>query len=448
MNGLIGQCIDLLSQIKEGIGDQDRNFNDEQLLKTKENIRSEIAPLIVSLEGLLSLDVSTSSQLGSLIINTIEMNKNNLDSQYTAEVSKVEIYQKYLGILANLTRLKNELKRINYLSVIGDKNVVIVGGNGVGKSAFAAYLRETQSEEIVVIPAQKLLYYDGKVYNLLMETKSSINDTQKRNLIGEGKNLGNSRNQDVSRYQNDLVGLFSKLITAIVNEQIAEEHTAFQSLAQHEQSNNITILDQLKEVWGNLIPDIEFEINTTHRTLIPKKHGVTYNINSMSDGEKAILFYISQVLLAKENSYIIIDEPETYLNTSTYSRLWDNLERVRSDCRFIYISHNIDFIVTRSNIDLMWCQDYTYPNDWTLKRINEDDEVSKKFPKQLLTEILGVRKSILFCEGTKEGLDFSVYNTLFNNEYIVCPVGGHSSVIQYTRAYNASPTLMVIKPMD
>lgn len=237
-----------------------------------------------------------------------------------------------------------------------------------------------------------------------------------------------------------MVNLFSKLITAIVNEQISEEHSIFQT-GNQDDSNKRTILDQLKKLWKKLIPDIDFEIDTIDRTLIPMKNGIAYNINSMSDGEKSILFYISQVLLAEQDSYIIVDEPETFLNTSTYSRLWDNLESVRSDCRFIYISHNIDFIVSRDNVDLMWCQEFNYPNDWTLIRINDDDEISKKFPKELLTEILGVRKPVLFCEGTKEGLDFSIYNSLFNSEFIICPVGGHNAVIQYTRAYNASPIL-------
>lgn len=437
---LIVENRNLLNFILNDINDQDLVLDDTKLLDVKENIKKEIPRLIIGLDELSHLDLSHRKQLNSFITDILKKSKLNVDEQYNMEVSNVNIYQKYLGLLATLGRLKNELKRANYLSVIADKNVVLIGGNGVGKSAFAAYLRDTQSEEIVVIPAQKLLLYDGSISSLQRETKNSINNTQKRNLIGEGKKLESVENYKVSSYQRELVNLFSKLITAIVNEQISEEHSIFQT-GNHDNSNKKTILNQLKNIWEKLIPDIDFEIDTIGRTLIPIKNGIAYNINSMSDGEKSILFYICQVLLAEQDSYIIVDEPETFLNTSTYSRLWDNLESVRSDCRFIYISHNIDFIVTRNNVDLMWCQEFNYPNDWTLRRINDDDEISKKFPKQLLTEILGVRKPVLFCEGTKEGLDFSIYNCLFNSEFIICPVGGHNAVIQYTRAYNASPTL-------
>ena len=36
----------------------------------------------------------------------------------------------------------------------------------------------------------------------------------------------------------------------------------------------------------------------------------------MSDGERAIFYFIGEVLCAKENSLIIIDEPENHLHKS------------------------------------------------------------------------------------------------------------------------------------
>lgn len=117
------------------------------------------------------------------------------------------------------------------------------------------------------------------------------------------------------------------------------------------------------------------------------------------------------------------------------------MESYRQDCKFIYISHVTDFISTRSNADLLWCKGFSYPDSWNITSLQYDSDLSEKFPKQLLSEILGVRKSILFCEGEKDGLDYLVYTSLFKNEIIVCPVGGHNQVIQYTRAYNNSPIL-------
>jgi hypothetical protein len=154
-----------------------------------------------------------------------------------------------------------------------------------------------------------------------------------------------------------------------------------------------------------------------------------------------ILYYICHVVLAEDNSFIIVDEPETFLNTSNYNRLWDTLEAYKKNCKFIYISHVIDFISTRSNVDLLWCKSFEYPNKWEIERLNEKSELTGKFPKELLSEILGARKPILFCEGKKSSLDYFVYSILFREEVIVYPVEGHNKVIEYTRAYNNSPIM-------
>ena len=76
-----------------------------------------------------------------------------------------------------------------------------------------------------------------------------------------------------------------------------------------------------------------------------------------------------------------------------------------------------------------------------LEKIKYDSDLLKEFPKQLLSELLGIRKPILFCEGDKTSLDYFVYTSLFKDKVVVCPVGGHTQVIQYTRAYNNLPIL-------
>ncbi len=42
----------------------------------------------------------------------------------------------------------------------------------------------------------------------------------------------------------------------------------------------------------------------------------------------------------------------------------------------------------------------------------------------------------MFCEGTKNSLDYQIYSKLFSEFCFVKPVQGHKQVIQYTKAYN------------
>lgn len=104
----------------------------------------------------------------------------------------------------------------------------------------------------------------------------------------------------------------------------------------------------------------------------------------------------------------------------------------------IYISHNLEFISSRNSHSIYWCKKYDGNKDWDFKKISAELE---DMPKELVIELLGARKNILFCEGSKESLDYKVYTTIFENEIVVIPVGGHKDVINYTKAYNKSGLL-------
>ena len=73
----------------------------------------------------------------------------------------------------------------------------------------------------------------------------------------------------------------------------------------------------------------------------------------MSDGERAAFFYISTVVAAPNQSFIVVDEPENHLNPAIYNKIWDRLIEIRTDCQFIFISHTMDFISARSNYELV-----------------------------------------------------------------------------------------------
>ena len=153
----------------------------------------------------------------------------------------------------------------------------------------------------------------------------------------------------------------------------------------------------------------------------------------LSDGEKAIFYYIAHVLLAQEKSYIIVDEPENHLHLALVSKLWDTLELIREDCQFIYLTHNLEFANTRTNSKKIWMKSFTAPATWDMQEI----ESNKDIPQVLYMELLGSRKAILFCEGKKTSYDINLYSRLFPN-YLVIPVDGHMQVINFTRAFNAS----------
>lgn len=330
--------------------------------------------------------------------------------------------------------IEEEKDRIRYLKILGKKNLVLLGANGSGKSAFSAYMKNSLSDNIVVIPAQKILYYNKKDTDIPFMNRKDFLGIQKMNYNEKGIFDDQDNNGYFYRFKN-LKIIFGALISLTINEYI-EALNNKEKINSCEEKNNIvenTNYKKFIKLWGEIYPEISWEEDTNNRIIKPSKHDKSYNINDMSDGEKVVILYILSVLNAEENSYIIIDEPETFLNPSIYKKLWNLLENIRKDCIFIYISHNVDFISTRFNNDLYWLRSFDGGKYWEIKQIDED---RFGLPRELLTEILGSQVPIIFCEGTKGSLDNKVYSILFDGKASIVPVGGHIEVEKYTKLYN------------
>ncbi|RHK59004.1 hypothetical protein DW053_09485, partial [Veillonella sp. AF42-16] len=90
-----------------------------------------------------------------IIINNCEENiSNNIAARDYADY-----YYQYKAIFDNLESYLKKLISIRYLCRVGNINTVIVGKNGSGKSSFASFFKNSFSDNIVVIPAQKYLVY-------------------------------------------------------------------------------------------------------------------------------------------------------------------------------------------------------------------------------------------------------------------------------------------------
>ena len=386
------------------------------------------------------LDIYNCSTPISALDKLIEQTKENFDiiiNNCKDNISNnIEIrdyddyYYQYKAIFDNLKYYLEKLISIRYLCRIGNLNTVIVGKNGSGKSSFASFFKNSFSDNIVVIPAQKYL-----VYKPLNDHKSLTMNCEGLSLIQGRDYISDLRkSEDVYNILSSIEDVFSNLITTFCNEEIKKGLNYYYKKSTEGTENSL--LTQVNNVLSNIIPGVQVQINSDCRCIDISKANNTYNVNAMSDGEKVSLYYILHVILASEDSYIIVDEPETFLNTSVANRLWNSLEEIRPDCKFIYLSHNIDFIMSRKLAKLIWCVEYTYPNNWVLKDVEFQDNL---LPKELIISLLGAQKTILFCEGNVgEVSDYSFYSALFSDKVFVYPVGGHREVIQYVRKFNSS----------
>jgi len=316
---------------------------------------------------------------------------------------------------------------------IGSKNIVVIGANGAGKTRFGTDIEDRYNKETHRISAQKSLSFPKEVspksklraeseflYGAFNENNPSSNINYK---------IGSRWGQNPNTFLlNDYYQLMVLLHTEEYEKSIKfkEEYKPGQGIEKP-----ITKLDRIQKIWEYVLPYIKLVKKAGSIETYPAGHlDSRYNASEMSDGERVIFYLIGEVISVPENSIIVIDEPEMHLHKSITKKLWDKIEQERTDCTFIYLTHDIDFASSRIEATKIWAKgfDGTY---WDYEILNDNLEL----PEQLYLEILGSRKPILFIEGDDSSIDYKLLQLIFT-DYTIKPLGSCQKVFETTKSFN------------
>ena len=258
-----------------------------------------------------------------------------------------------------------------------------------------------------------------------------IPETKARQYLtyGDSGDSVSISNRKYYRWKNNastsLLNDFDRLLQYLFAQQnnLAVENN--QKLNRREQiTNSKTKLDILQEVWERLLPLKKLHITADDiRVSSTSIESADYSASEMSDGERAVFYILGQVLSANEGSILIFDEPELHIHKSIISNLWDEIEKLRPDCSFLMITHDIEFTATRVAKKYVIRNYYSDPA-WDISEIPDSE-----LDEQTITLILGSRKPILFVEGEKTSLDMETYRLCYP-EWTVIPKGSCKDVIQ------------------
>ena len=409
----------------EKLGSEKKRFRDNlsQIADYEKDLYNRVDNYLFELISFINKELDEEVLSNDVTVRYKTLRDNLLESIYNCYGGDIKSYDSlFPQIIYNF----KVIKLFSFIAKI-DSTTVIIGANGAGKTSLINELRKNNSKinsnEMYVLPAQKLLCFATHIQDRnVVDEDSYITEFNNINLKYETIDL--YLNQIDANFSNT----FTKLITLLVKDIMAVATDNFRG----KNESSLSLWQKLEKIWNKIKPEIKFDIDTKNTVVKVEKNGSKYSINGLSDGERCILFYIGNVLLAPENSYIIVDEPETFLNAAVYNELWDLLISERPDCQFIFASHNMDFVQSRTNATYIWCKNFEAPYDLDYQVLEESQEI----PLPLLNEVSGAKKPILFCEGTKNSLDYQIYSKLFSEFCFVKPVQGHKQVIQYTKAYN------------
>ena len=197
-----------------------------------------------------------------------------------------------------------------------------------------------------------------------------------------------------------------------------------------------TKLDAVKKVWEAVLPHRELLIGGLRIETRVRDHAdAVYKSSEMSDGERVIFYLIGQCLAAPKDGIIIIDEPELHLHRSVQPKLWSEIEKLRSDCLFVYLTHDVDFAAANECSTKVWLKSFD-GTDWEWELIARDNNL----PDELLFELLGSRRPVVFVEGEAGSYDTALYRAVLSY-YLVIPMGGCENVIQSVKALKANSQL-------
>lgn len=341
-------------------------------------------------------------------------------------------------------------------------NLIIVGANGSGKTRLGAWieLKSPQKHKVHRISAQKSLSMPD------MSSPMSLEKAEKSLLCGyEDATEDNASNyKQGHRWGNNpvtsLLSDFERLMVYLFSEHY-EQSSQYLQAAKSTLSRVTppeTKIDIVKRIWEEILPHRELYIGGgTIKTSVKqaskenvaigdgkenepqktdeetedetkKAFGATYKASEMSDGERVIFYLIGQCLAAPKDGIIVIDEPELHIHKSVQVPLWNELEKCRSDCLFIYITHDIDFCASKESSVKLWLKSYD-GNQWDWEIVEQVEGL----PEYLLLEVLGSRKPVIFVEGDNGSYDVSLYRAVLRG-FLVIPVRSCSQVIQSVKA--------------
>lgn len=405
-------------------------LNDAQNVKVlndydkKPNANKDNCPLDILCKDLFAKLVAVDPLLVSAAFDYIRPENQPITNERGQRIMPLVQYDTTtfgkLGNALNALYTNNLLSAYEVLRYLSghNKTLIILGANGSGKTSFANYLKSVETH-VKVIPAAKPIKAMGHVSSIYNSTVGTYN-----NEIYNGGDL----KEDLLR----------KLIIGLCTEHDNAARKFYDTGTKDD-----TTFEKVKRIFDDFF-DVELDnSNFGNKQLQAKKAGQdVFPFNNMSDGERVAFFYIATVIVAPPQSFIVVDEPENHLNPAIYNKIWNRLMEVRNDCQFIFISHTMEFINARSDFELVKIKSFTYPNKFDFEFLGCTlEDLSSDF----IVEVVGSRKPILFCEGSKTDYDYKVYENLFGDKYTVIPTGNCASVVNSVDACNAHAIIYSIQ---
>jgi ABC-type lipoprotein export system ATPase subunit len=297
---------------------------------------------------------------------------------------------------------------------VGDAPIVILGPNGSGKTQLAQKI--AQNNQVSAISAQRRTWVDD---SLPVQEENQLRN-QVRSHIDRWRQNAWQPTEEINFILSTLIQDHTNLLTK-KNEKAIDSGKLLEPVKD-------TKLILLQGLWNRLFPKRKLEIGGFFpkvKRLDASAEAPPYPLRQMSDGERAVLYMAARVMTA-EHRAILVDEPELHMHSRLAVQFWDEAEKLRPDCKFVYITHDLSFALSRRRATVL------------VARSSDAAEVVlvDELPSSIAAEVLGAAtlpfyaKRIFLFEGEQgKGFASEFFSAWFDDdETFAVPCGDHDSV--------------------
>lgn len=301
----------------------------------------------------------------------------------------------------------------------GANPIVVIGPNGVGKSRL---MRGLINDYRRFISSQRRTYLEDQIPSLRPQQAAQQLESQLSHAL-----------QNPWQWSNEIDSLFAQLLQEHYAALYAHNEAAKQGAAGKPFVTDTT-LDRLTAFWGAVFVNrkLSFADFSPSVEQTGNLQTETYSAKTMSDGERTCLYMAARVLTAQPG-LLAIDEPELHMHRKLAIDYWNKLEEMRPDVRFVYVTHDLQFALSRRAPEILV--------------VGEGQSVEKavvdSLPPALIDAVLGAAtltinaRRIIFFEGVSgRGVAHKIMKAWIRGQgSATLGLGNRNSVIEAARAF-------------
>ncbi len=306
------------------------------------------------------------------------------------------------------------------------RRITLVGANGSGKSRFASAFRKQCRQ--VGVPVFGISSLDALYGGALPDTAGAAPAPECTDDVYA------AMASSPAFLRNDARTPLERMISMLLNEEIASLISYKTCAGGNDGALPRTKIDTVLRLWRSIFPDSKGVLEGGALIFSRRGNDDRYSHMRLSHGEKAVLYYLGAVLFAPEKAVVFVDNPGLFLHASVISRVWDTIESLRGDCRFVYVTHDLEFAASRRDNAVIWVKAFdAEAMAWDYELLPPSPG---SLPEGMYMAILGARRPVLFIEGDGvNSIDAKIYPLVFA-DYTVRSLGSCNKVIEAVRTFN------------